>query len=349
MTPIFLSRIEIINPVECRGWDDRVLGFPGASVFHSSGWARVLSESYGYRPVYFVAFRDGEMSDVLPVMEIRSFLTGIRGVSLPFSDFCPALARNASVSNHLIEAAGRFGKKRGWKHLDLRGAPVSDASAKPFSSYYRHTLDLRIGSEKLFAGCSSGNRRNIRKGCREGVSVRFSDTLEGVKSFYRLHCMTRKKHGVPVQPFFFFRKIYENLLSKGLGIISLATWQDKAIAGALYLHVGGSAVYKFGASDPRFLHLRPNNLVMWETIQRYVGQGIQTLSFGRTDLDHHGLLRFKREWGGNEERVNYYRYHVGASEFVPAGVRPGISRSVMEKMPAFALKAIGGLLYRHVG
>jgi len=37
-----------------------------------------------------------------------------------------------------------------------------------------------------------------------------------------------------------------------------------SVAGAIFFHSGGQAIYKFGASDETFQHFRGNNLVMWE-------------------------------------------------------------------------------------
>ena len=230
-----MPNIEIINPVQYHGWDELVLAFPGCTIFHSSAWAKVLSEAYGYRPVYFALKKEGRISAILPLMEIRSFLTGARGVSLPFSDLCPVLTQSPAFLEPLIEEAKSYGRKKGWKHFDLRGANVS---SQPYASYYVHHLDLAPGEQQIFSGLKSSNRRNIRKAIHEGVAVGFHSTLEALKAFYRLNCTTRKNHGLPPQPFNFFRKIHENILSKGLGFITLATHNGKTIAGAVYLHFG---------------------------------------------------------------------------------------------------------------
>ena len=88
---------------------------------------------------------------------------------------------------------------------------------------------------------------------------------------------------------------------------------------------------------------------MWETIRWYTGKGFKKLSFGRTDLDHHGLLRFKREWGGDEAILDYHRYDMARSEFISSETTPKTSYAMMKKLPEPALRLIGTLLYRHVG
>jgi hypothetical protein len=51
----------------------------------------VLVDSYGFTPHYFLDFEGGMIAVALPVMEIKNFGAGKRGVSLPFSDFCDPL------------------------------------------------------------------------------------------------------------------------------------------------------------------------------------------------------------------------------------------------------------------
>ena len=80
--------MDIVDPTQFPQWDELLFKTPGSSFFHTSSWARVLKESYGYVANYFTEISDGEILTLLPVMEVRSFLTGCRGVSLPFTDSC---------------------------------------------------------------------------------------------------------------------------------------------------------------------------------------------------------------------------------------------------------------------
>ena len=47
---------------------------------------------------------------------------------------------------------------------------------------------------------------NIKKALKEGVEVQLHNSFESVKSFFKLNCMTRKRHGLPPQPFKFFNR-----------------------------------------------------------------------------------------------------------------------------------------------
>ena len=76
-------QLEIINPLDCESWDELVLSTKNYSFFHSSSWARVIYESYNYTPLYFTLIDNDKLLALIPIMEIKSILTGKRAVSLP--------------------------------------------------------------------------------------------------------------------------------------------------------------------------------------------------------------------------------------------------------------------------
>jgi lipid II:glycine glycyltransferase (peptidoglycan interpeptide bridge formation enzyme) len=210
-------------------------------------------------------------------------------------------------------------------------------------------LDLGEGEERLFSRFRDSTKRNIRKAGKEGVSVKISASSDSLEEFYRLNCMTRKDHGLPPQPFHFFRHIQEHLLAQGMGIMALGSYQGHTIAGCLYLHVGNKAYYKYGASNKKFQHLRANNLVMWEAIRWYSRNGYRTFCFGRTEPENEGLRQFKMGWGTKENPLYYYRYDLAKNQFVKDRLFIfGIHNKVFLHLPVSISKTIGTLLYKHM-
>ena len=342
--------IEIVNPITHPNWDQLVLAHPNYSFFHSSAWARVLSESYSYTPLYFTIFDGDEISACLPVMEVKSFVTGKRGVSLPFTDYCEPLINDQSQFEELLAHATDYGKKAGWKYVELRGSQAVLRDAKPSIVYLGHTLDLTRGGEKLFAALRDSTRRNTKKAEKEDIEITVSGAVDSVDSFYDLNQVTRKHHGLPPQPRMFFRAIHKHILSEGLGFVVLASYRSNPIAASVFFHSGKKALYKYGASDLEHQRLRANNLVMWKAIERLSKQGFESLCFGRTDMEHDGLRQFKTGWGAAEYPINYYRHDLRQDKFV-AHEQPvnGCSKAIFGKLPIPVLNMIGSLAYRHMG
>ena len=94
---------QVIDPTTYKNWDELLLLNPGASFFHSTAWVRVLSESYSYKPVYFTVWDGDRLTALFPMMDVRSFLTGKRGVSLPFTDYCEPLLGDATAFQEMLD------------------------------------------------------------------------------------------------------------------------------------------------------------------------------------------------------------------------------------------------------
>jgi hypothetical protein len=343
-------KLEIINPVNSPQWDDLLVTMNDYSFFHSSAWAKVLFASYQYSPVYFTLTDGGKLLAMLPVMEVNSFLTGRRGVSLAFADYCEPIAEGQDEFRALLDCVIDYGKKAGWKYLELRGGERFLADMPASDSYLVHTLDLCPDEQQQLAQFRDSTRRNIRNATMDGVQAEVSTTLESVGKYYELHCITRKRHGLPPQPFYFFRNIHDYIISRNNGVVVLASYDNRIIAGAVYFRLGSKALYKFGASDKKYQHLRANNLVMWEALKWHALAGCTTFCFGRTDQENEGLSRFKNGWGTVQKTFNYYRYDLKREAFLNnTGQGQSICKKIVSKMPDTVVKSAGRLLYRHMG
>lgn len=342
--------LEIINPTTDVEWDGLLLKSEGYSFFHSSNWAKVLCGAYGYVPLYFSLIEDNKLSVAIPIMEIRSLLSGCRGVSLPFSDYCNPIINSNVRFKDVFEQLINYGKKEDWKYIELRGDLGIPEDLITHSHYYDHTLSLLSNEKQMLSNFRSSTKRNIKKATKEGVVVNIHKSIESIDEFYRLNCMTRKNHGLPPQPYSFFKKIYECVISKGLGIIALASIEKRIIAGALYFHFGKRVIFKYGASEKRYQHLRANNLVMWEAIKWYARNGYHSFSFGRTELENEGLRQFKTGWGAVEKIIKYYRYDLRKNAFISGDYQmPGLINKVFNNMPMPILKLFGSIFYKHAG
>ena len=343
------DQVHCINPLEYPGWDALLATHPGSTFFHSAAWAKVLRKTYDCSPSYFAVLEGDRLLALLPVMEVNSPLTGRRGVTLPFTDTCEPLDDESILKDVVIPEVMRYGRERGWKYFECRGGKKLFGEAPAFQSFFSHELKLFRDEQYLFARFESSTRRAIRKVEKIGATIQVSQTLESVREYYSLHCKTRRKHGLPPQPFSFFRNIHEHILSSKKGIVVLARHADDVIAGAIYFHFGDQAIYKFGASDETFQELRGNNLVTWGAIKWYAGKGMKALNFGRTSIANEGLRRYKLGWGAKERTSEYVRYDFQQDRYlVGKDGSVGWHNHVFSLLPMFASRLLGAALYRHV-
>jgi hypothetical protein len=342
--------MRILNPNERPDWDAELLHSSDYSFFHTSAWAFVLEKTYGFKPLYFTSIKEGRMLVLIPIMETGNILMGKRGVSLPFSDQCSPLCDSDGYLQAAMRGAIECGERKNWRYIEWRDSRYYAEGAPPWKSYYIHDIDLAGAETDLFAHLSPSNRRNIKIAIKEGVTVKIGRSIESLSAFYRLHLVTRKRHGLPPQPFSFFKNVLEHIIAQGHGVVISAHHDRRAIAAAVFFNFGKKAVFKYGASDSRYGSLRPNNLVMWEALNWYRGQGLRTLSLGRTDVENLGLLRYKRAWGAKESILKYYRYDIQSKALVPGRPRgPVRYERLFSKTPIPVLRLIGRLFYRYAG
>ena len=343
---------EILDPRDITDWDDQVLNSPSCSVFHTAAWLRVLADTYRYAPLYLVHRDAARLTWAVPLVEVRSALTGTRGVSLPFTDFCPPWrhAREAPEPQGLREQCLQLGRARRWRYIEFRGNVFGNDPPPASAAYLEHTIDLTPGEGQLFRSFRGSVRRAVRKGNRVGLETSFGCSQNQLAAFCRLNRLTRREHGLPPQPRRFFRHLHRHVLSCGMGQVVVARHEGRPVAAAVFLHAGRNALFKYGASDSSRQDLRANTHVMWEAIRWYAGRGYAKLSLGRTNERNEGLRRFKMSLHPDERRYRYFRYSYRAKAFLQNIATVGHDGSaVLRRLPLGAAQLLGDLAYRHVG
>jgi CelD/BcsL family acetyltransferase involved in cellulose biosynthesis len=339
-----------LDPVADPSWEDLVARSPAATVFHHPDWASLLRATYGYTiTACAVAGEDGRLVAGVPVAAISSRLTGRRLVALPFSDLCPPLVADDGppwAADALRQALEVFQARHGLP-LEVRGTGDVLQRTTAGERFHHHVLALEpdvTAVERRFA--KPQVLRGVRRARREGLIASTATDRPALEAFFRLHVATRRRLGVPTQPRRFILG-FEALFAHGLGFVVLVRRDERAVAAAVFLTLGDTLLYKYGASDARFLGLRPNNLLFMEAIRWGCENGMRRLDFGRTHWDHESLRAFKLAWGAEEHELRYR--HLGGVPVRGGGRASGMLGAVIRRSPPAVGRAIGEVLYRHAG
>ncbi len=341
-------RIEPINPDDPR-WMQFLLDRPLATVFHHPAWISVLSSAYGYTPQCLAVLSEDAIVGLLPLMEVRSWMTGARAVCLPFSDCCGPVLASENLIDPLISHCMEMMKERRLNYLEIRST-ITHPGFGPSAAFKSHEITLSGGFEEVMRSVGRSHIQHIAKAERDGVLVSRSTEMDALREFIRLNAVTRKKHGVPPQPDGFFHALHRQLIEPGLGFVCLARYADRTIAASLFLCLNGTIVHKYSSSDEDYLDHSPNHLIVREAIHWACDKGFWRYSFGRTDCENEGLRRYKRKWGAAEKDLLYCvapppdgRGGAGWTRSVARRLKP-----MLKKMPMGVLKQIGKRLYAHM-
>jgi CelD/BcsL family acetyltransferase involved in cellulose biosynthesis len=339
------ASVQVFDPCVDPRWARFVDSAPDSSIFHHPRWLALLSQQYGYTMLACsISDRHGRLRAGLPLALISSRLTGRRLVALPFSDVCPPLS-DGGGEHGLAQALGELcaSMKVGLRvHGPLMGM------ARAGAAYHHHLLKLEPAVEAVQNRFTRRQAlQGVRRAQREGVIVQRRRDADALAAFYRLHLATRKRQGIPTQPRRFILG-FSALFGQRLGFVSIASVGGRPIAAAVFLVFNGVLTYKYGASDVRFLDRRPNNLLFMDAIRWGCERGLHTFDLGRTDPGHDSLRAFKRMWGAEEHDLQYME--LGEQAGTPRRRdSPAAMRSLIQRCPPIVGRAVGELLYRHVG
>jgi CelD/BcsL family acetyltransferase involved in cellulose biosynthesis len=322
--------------------------------YYKQNWLDLLTRLYGYPLVPLTTTNaEGQITGMLPLYRVQSPLTGRRYVSLPFSDHCPLLAVDATDAHTLLDQAIALARKA--RYLELRGGCndllAGRADLVESNLYVRWLLPLHSDPHNVWMSLHKPVQRQIKKAQNLGVQVRVAQGRAEMEQYYRLHLLTRMKHGMPAQPQRFFFALWDAFAADETMQLLLAEYEGTTIAGMILLTAGSTIKYAYGASNEQFLHLAPNNLLLWTAITRGCMRGYRTLDLGRTARDNYGLMEFKRRWGASEEQLPYYYYptNSGLTATSEQSKKFHLLTTGWKRLPAWIAGPLGGALYKHLG
>lgn len=341
------------DPLQDSRWTEFVGRHPKASVFHTAGWLRALQRTYHFEPIAFTTSRPiDELRNALVFCAVRSWLTGSRLVSLPFSDHCEPLVESADELRAICISVLRHRMKGRWKYVEMRPVssviPLEEESFRRAQTFYLHRLDLRPDLDVLLRSFHKDSiQRKIRRAERESLTYEEGRSEPLLRKLCHLLDLTRQRHQVPLQPVAWFRNLIA-CLGESL-CIRIASKEGQPAAGILTLTHGASVVYKYGGSDTRLNALGGMPLLFWKTIQDAKQIGARELDLGRSDCDNPGLIAFKEHWAADRSPLTYWRYPGEAHSTADNGWTTGLARRVFARLPGRVRRAAGSLLYPHLG
>jgi lipid II:glycine glycyltransferase (peptidoglycan interpeptide bridge formation enzyme) len=162
-------------------------------------------------------------------------------------------------------------------------------------------LDLRLGPKTLFQQFHENRKRNIRAALRNGVEVSEVSTDDDLAAFWEVYCAWRRSERKKIRSRYNFAKATRVHQLRSNHRRFLARYKGKAIAAT---HVrfcpGGLIEYTGNCSLDGFVGLRPNDLLIWRTIEWACQQGFTKYSLA-------GAHPFLRKSGGAIEPIDRYR------------------------------------------
>jgi hypothetical protein len=191
-------------------------------------------------------------------------------------------------------------------------------------------LDLSKGADEVFRQFTKNRRRDIRLAAKHNVEVFQPSAGEDISAFYKVFISWRQTQRKTIKdaevPFETFEKAY---CLKANRRLFLARYSGKIIAGStVRFFPKGLLEYASNASLDEYLHVCPNDLLHWKTVEWGCQEGFLRYSLG-------GAHPFLRKSGGTVLPI--YRYRSDRTWIRRYDLREGMlemGREALHKLPA---------------
>jgi FemAB-related protein (PEP-CTERM system-associated) len=292
-------------------WDAFVEEHPQANFFHRSGWRRVATEVFGHPAHYLTEQRNGSITAVLPLVEIRSRLFGHALISNAFCVGGGPLAADPGAFESILDRAEALGRKLGVDYVELRDLPSAT------SGWTAHD-DLYAGFERRIAPTDDENLKLIPKRQRAVVRKALNGDLTtsvetSAETFHQLYGRTMRDHGTPALP----RRYFERLLTVFGSDCEVLTVRSggRPISSVISYFFRGRVMPYYTGSRLEARGAGANDLMYWDLMRRAAARGCEIFDFGRSKVGT-GPYAFKRNWGF-EPRPIVHQYRLLKSETLP--------------------------------
>jgi hypothetical protein len=322
-------------------WESLIANAPGVSFYHHLTWIELLARSYGFSFSLASITKDGEPSAGCVLARATSPF-GQRFVSLPFSDACAPLALNGEAADELLAALTAEGPANA--AYEIRGikAPSPWHTVECFANW---TLDLALPLQILQRSLSVNFRRNVKRALQRNVLIDRGHEISYLRRFYKLQLESRRRQGVPPQPWRFFKLLHEIFAPNGNLEVWIALENGEDVACAVFFTDENSVHYKWGARRAD-RQASANHLLFWSAIEEFAGRR-RFVDLGRTDVRNHGLMRFKKELGARLSPIAFSFYPRAPGQIsseVLTGKRR-LAAEILRRLPIFATRILGEAAY----
>ncbi|MBI5765107.1 MAG: FemAB family PEP-CTERM system-associated protein [Planctomycetes bacterium] len=329
-------------------WNAYASSRPDATLFHGLAWKAAVQESFGHRPWYLVALRDGAVVGVLPLFEIQSLFAGRFLLSVPYATYGGPLSDDPAVSSALIEHTRTIAIRVRASCVELRSMEPSIENLPLRESHAAFIRTLPSNADDVLAMIPRKARAAARR-CEERNTVSFETGHELVADVWDLYSRSMRRLGSPNYPLRFFTSLLERLGDNAAA--QVVRHEGRPVAGLLsFVHRKTAMPYFVGVDERADLYGLTNYLY-WQNMRFAVQRGCDTYDFGRTRIDNTGPFEFKRSFGFEPRLLGYQTLVMPghrAPDLAPGSPKWAAARRAWTHLPLPVTRPLGAWLSKSI-
>lgn len=225
------------------------------------------------------------------------------------------------IINFAKEENAVFIRFSSYKKLEIQGIKLKNTK---YDHHPENTLiiDLEKTEDEILKNMKQKARYNIKIAKKNGVLIEKSNNVD---EFYKILSITSKRDGFSIHKKSYYQKMLESMSENCC--LFLAKYQNKVIAGGIFVYLEDYATYYYGASDNTYRNIMPTYLLQWYAIKEAKNRNCKYYDFlgvsPENNKNHYlaGVSEFKRKFGGKTinypqakdlviKPIYYFLYHI---------------------------------------
>lgn len=337
-------RVTAATASDREAWDQYVSVHDTEAGYHDWRWQEVFGEAFGHESIYLIARREGIVTGVLPLVEIKSLLFGHTLTSLPFLNYGGVLADDLATGQALIAASRREAVARRCRHVELRhvAAQFPDLPCK------EHKVAMRLPLEAgLWDRLERKVRNQVRKAEKSALTVERGGA-ELVDDFYTVFARNMRDLGTPVYSKRLFEEVFQVFPDRAtMHVIRL---EGRPVAAGITYRTARMTQLPWASSIRDYNALCPNTLLYWDAIQYAESEGCTVFDMGRS-TPNEGTFKFKRQWGA-EPLPLHWEYQLKPEQSLPnvspANPKFQLAIALWQRLPLGLTLRMGPMIVRAI-
>lgn len=342
------TKIEQMQEHHAKAWDDFVFQHEHGSPFHLNAWRRSIEQTFPYRSIYLMAMEGTRVRGVLPLFLVKNILLGRVLLSVPFGVYGGMLAETPEAKKLLRQEVIRLGQAFKVQYVELRNANTQQCLGfSRINRYVTFTQEVGSSEDAILESIPRKTRYMVRKSLKQGFETRVVRGRSNV--FEDLYARNLRKLGTPNFPSEFFARLSANF-GKAVDIREVLL-EDKVVSAVLTFYFRDRVLPYYGASDPAFNAVAPNNFMYYDLMRWSGANGYSIFDFGRSKKHVSGSYDFKAHWGMVEQELPYEMLLVkrkSLPNFTPSNPVFSAPRKLWQKLPLSVTRAVGPMFLRLV-
>ncbi|MDA3913510.1 FemAB family XrtA/PEP-CTERM system-associated protein [Oleiagrimonas sp.] len=338
--------VKRLEPGDERRWDDFVADAPQATIFHRSAWRDIIEQVLGHRCHYLYVERNGVITGILPLAEIRSRLFGHALISTPFCVYGGVVTSDPDSEVQLLQSAKVLADDLRVDYLELRNRELRSPAWPVKDLYVSFRKVIHPDHDANMKAIPRKQRAMVRKGIRADLQAQHGGSID---EFYRVYAESVRNLGTPV-----LSRNYYMRLQQTFGDdceVTVVTHEGQPVSAVMSFYFRDEVHPYYGGSVARGRDLAANDFMYWALMQRATERGARVFDFGRSKQGT-GAHDFKKHWGFEPKPLPYAYHLVRASEIPnisPTNRKYSLFIKAWQKLPVPVSCLLGPWLARDLG